>query len=136
MSTGLAVLALGLEILAPFRPGVIVLPHGREFGRRHDGGRHGVVEPLRRHHDGQARIGAVAQHGAVLRLDEELDADLAPELGDQGQAVDDEAALAVRLDDDLQFAAVRQQADAGAVALRQADLVEQARGLGGVVARR
>ena len=49
---------------------------------------------------------------------------------DQRQAVDHEAALAVGLDDDLELAAVGQQADARAVALGQADLVEQARGLG------
>ncbi len=84
-----------------------------------------IVEPLRRDHDGQPGIGAVAQDGAVLRLDEQLDADLAPELGDQRQPVDDEAALAVGLDDDLELAAVGQEADAGAVALRQADLVEE-----------
>ena len=46
------------------------------------------------------------------------------------------AALAVRLDDDLEFAAVRHQADAGGVALRQADLVEQAEAALGIVAAR
>ena len=80
-------------------------------------------------------IGAVAQDRAVLRLDEELDADLAPELGDQRQPVDDEAALAVGLDDDLEFAAVGQEPDAGAVALRQPDLVEQPGRLRRVVGR-
>ena len=108
--------------------------HRRELGRRHLGGRDGEVEPLRRDHDGQPGIGAVAQDGAVLRLDEELDADLAPELGDQRQPVDDEPALAVGLDDDLELAPVRQKPDAGAVALRQPDLVEEPRGLRRVVA--
>ena len=83
------------------------------------------IEPLRRDHDGHPGIGAVAQDGAVLRLDEELDADLAPELGDQRQPVDDEPALAVGLDDDLELAAVGEKPDAGAVALRQPDLVEE-----------
>ena len=71
---------------------------------------------------------------AVLRLHEELHADLAPELRDQRQPIDDEGAFAIGLDDDFQFAAVGQQADARGIALGQSDLVEQARGLAGIVA--
>ena len=41
-----AVLAFGLDVLPPFRPGIIVLAHGRELGRRHDGGGNGIVEAL------------------------------------------------------------------------------------------
>src|SRR3546814_4262581 len=83
-------------------------------------------------HDRLAGEDAVAQYLALQRLGEELHADLPPGVADQLQHVDFLVVLAGGLDDDLQRAAVGQQAIAVAVALGQADLVEQRVGFRGV----
>ena len=67
----------------------------------------------------------MAQDRAVLRLHEQLDADVAPHLGDELQGIDDISRLAIHLDDDLEQASVRQLADADRIAIPEADLVQQ-----------
>ncbi len=121
----LAARAMGLDVEAPARPGIMVALRRAELGRRHDRRRNGEVEPLGRHHHRHPGDRASAQVRPLLRLDHELDPDLPPEFTDQQQPVEHHRDFAVAFDDHFEEPPVRHQADAGRVAPVEAGRVEE-----------
>src|SRR6516164_6440305 len=120
-------------MFAPGWPGVVLAKHWRDFTRGHFRCRYRVVEPGSSHHDSMSRKGAAPQDARFLRFNEQFDAHVPPELGDQLERLDSVTTVASHLDDDLHYVTTRQQANTRVISFRQSDAVGQSIGKSGII---